>query len=240
MRPLPLLAVTAIALSIAACGVAVDPIVVPKGCPEQPVRGPELYADVSADQVIDDFEDMDHYINAVAARSGTWNSMSNGTSSILSFNPSSDCAARGRWAGNFMGQGFSPHGASVTAYFIAQGPFPVAYNATIYNYTGISFWAAIGTPTSDGRPFPVELGLSTLDTVTGGGFCTACFDYYRTTAQLTTTWQRFVYPFTALAQSGEGKPQGPVPLRSEALVGFLIWPTETQFDIWIDDLRFEK
>jgi hypothetical protein len=29
-------------------------------------------------------------------------------------------------------------------------------------------------------------------------------------------------------------------LRLEALVDFIVWPEQGQFDIWIDDLRFEK
>ena len=85
------------------------------------------------------------------------------------------------------------------------------------------------------------MGLSTLDTVLNGGICTSCYDFYGTTVPLTHTWQRFVLPYSSLAQGTvpefNGIPQ--VPMREEVLVGLLIWPDTTQFDIWIDDVRFE-
>ena len=42
--------------------------------------------------------------------------------------------------------------------------------------------------------------------------------------------------FNELAQYGFGVPQ--VPLNKSKLVSIMIWP-QAQFDIWIDDVRFE-
>ena len=220
-------------LTAAACEVAVDPIEVPHGCPDRPVRGPEAVDDVPLEQMIDDFEDSDSMLFTVGGRTGVWTSMSNGTSTMLFAVPSNSCAARGSWAGHFAGAGFTDWGASVTGYLMAQGgPFAVPYDGS--HYSGISFWAATG---SSRDATPIELGFSTIDTVTNGGVCTACFDYYREAIQLTHSWKRFVLRFADLKQSGLGRPQVP-EMDTEKLVGLVIWP-EKQFDMWIDDIRFE-
>jgi hypothetical protein len=220
----------------AACEVAVDPIEVPAGCPEMPLRGPEaVAADIPDDRMIDDFEDGNFQVTTVAGRGGLWTTMNNMTSTMLIAGPSTSCAARGHSAGHFAAAGFTVYGASVTAFLAAQngGLFATPYDGS--DYTGISFWAATG---SSRTTAPVELGLSTMDTVSNGGVCTSlCLDYYRKAIQLTQTWQRFVLPYAELVQSGAGRPQIPM-LDAHRLVGFVIWP-EKQFDIWIDDIRFE-
>jgi hypothetical protein len=228
--------VLGVAATTAACEVAVDPIEVPGGCPERPLRGPEaVAADIPDDRMIDDFEDGNFQVTTVAGRGGLWTTMNNMTSTMLSAGPSTACAARGHSAGHFAAAGFTLYGASVTAFLAAQtgGLFATPYDASAYS--GLSFWAATGYTRN--AP-PIELGLSTMDTVTNGGVCTTnCLDYYRKSIQLTSTWQRFIIPFTELVQSGEGRPQIPM-LDPHRLVGFVIWPPY-QFDIWIDDIRFD-
>jgi hypothetical protein len=239
-RPLPsILLLSAALATVTACEVAVDPIAVSPGCPEMPLRGPEAMADVPIDRLIDDFEDMDTFLAPVGGRNGMWDSQSNLSSNMLTVHASTSCAARGKWAGHFVAAGFTRHGASVTAFFkaqIANTAPAVPYDGS--DYSGISFWAATG---SGQEPFPAIVGLSTLDTVINGGVCSVCYDFYGTTVPLTHTWQRFVLPYSSLAQGTtpefNGVPQ--LPLRKEALVGLLIWPDTTQFDIWIDDVRFE-
>jgi hypothetical protein len=61
-------------------------------------------------------------------------------------------------------------------------------------------------------------------------------DFYRTVVTLSPAWQRIVVPFETLSQEGKGDPL--TELRVDELVGFIVWPTH-QFDIWIDDVRFE-
>jgi hypothetical protein len=220
-------------LATSACAVAVDPIEVPQGCPDMPLRGPRAVDDVPLDFLIDDFEDGDSMIAAVSGRNGVWTSMSNGSSTMLFALPSSSCAGRGSWAGHFVAAGFADWGASVTAYLVAQtGLFAIPYDGS--HYGGFSFWAATGS-TRDATP--IELGFSTMDTVSNGGVCTSCYDYYRVAIQLTHSWKRFAVRFADLEQAGTGKPQVP-EMNTEKLVGFVIWP-QKQLDMWIDDLRFE-
>jgi hypothetical protein len=213
-----------------ACEANLDPIEVPMNCPDMPVRGPTAAAaDVPLDQLIDDFDDGDTSIVQVADRDGYW--VFNPVSSSITAHNSNDCAARDSAAGHFKAAGFGPNGANWTAYFLAPGPAtaPNPYNAQALGYTGFSFWAAIGT----GRaPFPLNVGVSTMDTIPTFGA------YYGATVELTHSWQRFVVPFSDLVQTTTKL--DPTPLRLEALVDFIVWPEQGQFDIWIDDLRFEK
>ena len=79
-----------------------------------------------------------------------------------------------------------------------------------------------------------------MDNAWNGGICNnaigACMDYYATTVLLTHQWQRYVIRFQDLAQSGQGSPL--LPMRKDQMVGFILWPHQ-DFDIWIDDIRFE-
>jgi hypothetical protein len=215
---------SALAMVAAACEVAVTPIEVPDHCPEMPLRGPTAAADVPIARLIDDFEDGNNAIVAVAGRNGYWTSMNNLSSTMIDAGPSNACAARGGWAGRFSAAGFTSHGASWTGYFSAPSPGIVPYDGEAYS--GVSFWAAV---VDEKGPFPVELGVSTMDTI-------GSYEYYGTTVQLTNSWQRFVLPFSSLTQTGTGTRY---PMRLEALVAFIIWPAQGDFDIWIDDVRFE-
>ena len=103
-----------------------------------------------------------------------------------------------------------------------------------HEWSAISFWAAVGSGAE--APFTIPMGLTTTDVAWNGGLCTTCMDYYATTVTLTPAWKRFVLPFDILVQGGWGVPQ--VAMRRDQLVGFIMWPNH-QFDIWIDDVRFE-
>jgi hypothetical protein len=83
-----------------------------------------------------------------------------------------------------------------------------------------------------------------MDTSYNGGICVptntppTCTDHYmvKKPVPLTHSWQRYVVRFDDMAQAGWGVPQ--IAMRRDQLVGFIIWPKQ-QFDIWIDDVRFE-
>jgi hypothetical protein len=246
-RLLSLAGLVAALAPIAACNTQLDPIVVAMNCPDKPLRAPEEFADTPVDQLIDDFEDNNYFLATYAGRDGSWVPATDLSSTLTAAGPSAACAARGTKAGNLSGAGFRPHGASWTGFFAAQTSptspaVPYDLTAGGYSgYTGISFWAAIGKGKA---PFSLQLGLSTMDTVPNGFICInvpnsalPCFDYYKTTIDLTHTWQRFVIPFSDLAQTNQTLA---IPIRLNMAVGFLIWPTETEFDIWFDDIRFEK
>jgi hypothetical protein len=109
----------------------------------------------------------------------------------------------------------------------------VPYDATPYG--GISFWAAVSPNVP--LPFSLPVGVTTMDVAWNGGICATCMDYYGTTVSLGHAWRRFELRFADLAQSGSGDPL--VALRRDELVGLIFWPTE-DFDLWLDDVRFER
>lgn len=223
----------ALGLLLGACDASFAPIAVGAGCPEQPERGPSQWVQNPDARLIDDFEGADLALPRVGGRDGAWILGSDDSFQVLTAESASECAARGPRAGHFVGSGFSDWGANWTAVLRNDSSgTAVGYDAT--GYTGISFWAALGVDARD--PVSVPVGVTTIDVAWNGGVCTQCMDYYRTLVWLTPTWQRLVIRFDDLAQSGGGVPQ--TPLRLDQLVGFILWP-DKDFDIWLDDVRFE-
>ena len=221
-------------LSGAGCGGSLEPILNPPGCPRQPVREPSKFASEPAARLIDDFETGDGRLAPEEGRDGYWVRGEDFTGALVT-TQSSQCAGRGGWSGHYSAYGWTGWGNNWTAVFQAvQNNTAVPFDAGAYG--AISFWAAFGpyNPAS----FAVPVGVTTMDNAWNGGICTAptCMDYYGTKVSLTREWQRYVIPFEDLAQSGVGRPQ--VPMRKDQMVGFIIWPTQ-DFDIWIDDVRFE-
>ena len=232
LRERPLVLVAVAWLAAGACDETLAPIAVGPGCPEQPLRGPDATANGDPENVIDDFESGDLFLPKVGGRSGAWIFGSDGTN-VPTVEASSRCAARGRLSGHFAGAGFSDWGANWTAVFKNNnGGNAVPFDA--HEWSAISFWAAVGSGAE--APFTIPMGLTTTDVAWNGGLCTTCMDYYATTVTLTPAWKRFVLPFDILVQGGWGVPQ--VAMRRDQLVGFIMWPNH-QFDIWIDDVRFE-
>jgi len=222
------------ALLCPGCGPTVEPIEVASGCPGQPVRGPMVYDSEPANLLIDSFESHSKLLIPVGGRDGAWVLGTDFTSVALVDEPSSKCAASGLWAGHFAARGFTSWGVNWTAVFRATtgSNVPVPFDGSAYS--GISFWAAFGG--ENGPAFDIPVGISTMDTAYNSSICSPCNDHYMTKVRLSGNWQRFFVRFDQMAQSGSGNPQ--VALRKDQLVGFIIYPRQ-QFDIWIDDVRFE-
>ncbi len=214
------------------CGPSVEPIEVDPVCPDQPLRGPESYAAEPADRLIDDFESGDYRLAQVSGRDGSWILGSDGSSGKLIDEVSPQCVARGKFSGHFAARGFTSWGNNWTAVFRSSSSTALPYDGS--KWSGISFWAAFGS--DNGPEFAVPMGLTTMDNAWNSGGCTVCMDFYAAKVPLSHSWQRFVIRFNQMAQSGFGNPL--VPMRRDQLVGFIIYPRQ-QFDIWIDDLRFE-
>jgi hypothetical protein len=234
----PLLLVVALP-ALTSCSPSVQPIDVLPGCPEMPLRGPQEFAGAPAETLIDDFEDDNMLLPQLGGRDGSWMGSTGpmplpGT--MVNFEASTQCVARGTRSGHLTSTANTTYAASWTAVLMSQIPTPTTFNAGAYS--GFSFWIARG----DGAepPFETPIGVTTADTAPAFGICQPCCcgDYYaiRTRIPLTRTWTRWFVRFTDLVQYGFGMPQ--VALRKDQLVSIIIWP-EPQFDIWIDDLRFE-
>jgi len=217
------------ALLCAGCSSYVDPISVERDCPAQPFRGPALYAGEPPDRLLSDFEDGTAELVDVADRNGSWIHGRDLTSVSVTIGPSSECAARGVWAGHLAASKPSSWGNNWTAFFRRPGKSaPNPYDGR--QYGGVSFWAAFGG--KNGPSFGVPVGIVTMDTVQPS--CTShCDDHYMTALSLTRDWRRYEVRFDDLEQN---EPQS--PMRRDQLVGFIIW-TQQQCDIWIDDVRLE-
>jgi hypothetical protein len=217
--------------ALPSCGASLTPIDVQPGCPEQPMRGPEQFASAPIDRLIDDFEDGDLLLPRVSGRTGSWLSVP-APSATLTGEASNRCAARGTQAGHFTALGYPDYGVSWSAVLVATSGPAIANDASAYS--GISFWIATGDNALP--PLETPFGVVTTDVAPNGGICTVCLDYYAIRFPLTKTWTRHVIPFADLHQNGFGVPQ--VSLRADRLVSLIFWPAH-QFDIWIDDIRFE-
>jgi hypothetical protein len=214
------------------CGATLEPIEVGPGCPDAPLREPQRWAGADESLLIDDFEDLDDHLRRSAGRDGAWILGSDMTGPEPTAESSARCAARGQGVGHFASRGLTDWGTNWTAVLRrSPGGAAAAYDASAYQ--AVSFWAAVSAE-SDQLSLPV--GVTTLDVAWNGGICSVCMDFYRTRVTLTSTWQRFVVPFGALEQAGNGVPQA--PLRLDRLVGFILWP-EGDFELWLDDVRFE-
>lgn len=232
------------------CGAMVEPIEVAPGCPDQPLRGPTAMDGGAPGQLIDDFETANEQLTRVGGRDGYWMYGVDpvgvvfppldpgGTLFAPIHGPSTICPARGRFSGRFAVGSFTGWGANWTASFMAPAS---ATEATPYDgraWSGISFWAAFGG--RNGKDFGLPVGVTTMDNAWNGKVCTTCQDFYRAVLPLTHEWRHYVIRFAELRQAGWGVPQVEA-LRRDQLVGFIIWPpqSQSQYDIWIDDLRFE-
>lgn len=224
---------TAWLLVLAGCSASVAPIEVAAGCPERPLRGPSRFADEPGQQLIDDFEHDSAFIPKLEGRDGLWILGSDETEASLDANGSEQCAGRGGRSGHFAGAGFTSWGANWTALLRdSKGGRALPYDAT--RYGGISFWAAVSADTA--TPFTLPVGVTTMDVAWNGGICARCMDYYRAEVPIDHDWRRVELRFDQLEQSGNGDPL--VDLRRDELVGVILWP-QSDFDLWIDDLRFE-
>ena len=220
-------------IAITSCGANVAPIEVAAGCPDRPVRGPTRFADEPQQRLIDDFEQGSSFIPKIDGRNGLWILGADETDGTAEADGSEQCAARGQRSGHLVGGGFTDWGVNWTALLRdSRGGTALPYDAT--RYGGVSFWAAVGADAP--APYPLPVGVTTMDVAWNGGICERCMDYYRTEVSLERAWQRFELRFAELKQSGNGSPL--VDLRSDELVGVIFWP-ESDFDLWVDDLRFE-
>jgi hypothetical protein len=233
-----LLALSALGFAVVTgCAASVEPIDVMMDCPEMPLRGPEEFASAPADAVIDDFESGDDLkLSPNAGRTGSWVGVA--TMGATWFGESSSrCVAHGTRSGHLTSTAPTAN-YPVNWNAVMIDPFSEAHGWDASAYTGFSFWIAAGVNAK--APIETPIGVTTVDTVLGGGVCSVCGDYYAIPATaripLTHSWTRRVIKFSDLAQYGFGVPQ--VSLNKSKLVSIMIWP-QAQFDIWIDDVRFE-
>jgi hypothetical protein len=190
--------------------------------------------------MIDDFEDGDAAILVRQGRSGSWYAANDGQGiqtprGGLPLTPTLLEPARGTslHGARTFGGPFTGWGALIGTTFASSGNSGAAYDVSARQ--GLRFWVRSGGTFSNPAKL-VRLALRTPGTVTGGG-CTVCEDHFGTEIPLTAQWVQVQVPFSALRQSGYGRPLLPRPDLKQALGLELLFPANVAFDLWVDDVE---
>jgi expansin len=191
--------------------------------------------------LIDDFEDGDAMIIAIAGRSGQWTAYNDGTTGGTqtpsgAAKPEAGGANGAGYAVHTTGSGFASWGAGIQLDLANAGSGASArkpFDASAYQ--GIRFYAK-GT-----GAVRVELPtLATIDSAGGGSCATKCSDTHGQQLTLTADWTLITVPFSKLAQEGWGTVAA---LDPKTILGIAFKvpgtkETPAKFDFWVDDLSF--
>jgi hypothetical protein len=193
----------------------------------------------SNEELIDDLNDGDRFIPLVNGRAGAWTDSHDSSPSgkmfpdpLTGFVPTDTKDACRKFAAYVAGTGYVIFGSSFG--FGLGSP----YNAS--KYTGITFWAKV----DPGSSSVVKVAFPDKDTQPDGNICQpnttgtlACYDHYYSRVTLTTTWTKYVVPFSALKQEGWGHAGTAFDPSTLYEVQFII-PVNATFGIWVDDVAF--
>jgi hypothetical protein len=196
-------------------------------------------ATLTADAVIDDFEDGDFNLPPLGTpvRVGNWYPFSDG-SGVTTY----DVAIINRGASvkglHTTGKNFSSWGSGVGVDLAHSSGDKLTWDASAY--TGITFWArAVLTGTST---LSMTVALPDIDTdgLVKDKTCTTCDHHYLKTVTLSNAWQRIGVDFRDLVLEAGGAPT-PTAFKPSALasVQFRFNPGTT-YEVFIDDIAFVK
>lgn len=206
---------------------------------------------------IDDMEDGDSYLPAVAGRNGAWWTAGDATVSASMVPAPTDLTGElaapealteprcgSHEAMRVTGQGFLDWGAALGAALVfterANGESGAApYDASAY--TGVEFYARIGDTSTNEVRFQVSDANSEPD----GGVCVneraghdQCYDSFgMSLPELDTAWRHYRVPFTSLSQRDFGYVADGVVTNAIYQISFN-FPPSSVFDFWVDDLAF--
>lgn len=196
--------------------------------------------------LVDDLEDGNAQVAAVAGRNGSWWVTTDGTAGTIE-PPGGAAPTTARILGGrcgstqavrVTGQGFTDWGAVLSVgmiYTSQEEPFDASA------YKGIKFWARVGE-TNNGS---VRVQFQDGDTVPVGGICDptpntpdTCYNGFGTTiAPLDTQWRLYQLPFADMTQRDFGHR---APALDPATLYTIEWHLDpnTVFDLWVDDVWF--
>lgn len=187
---------------------------------------------------IDDFEDGNNQVSALAGRDGYWWSAHDNLGSAFTvpegpFSTSDD--------GTGSNQAIHVAGKTVTgsndAWGVEFGTNFLRVQGGLYDaskYAGIRFRAkAAGGPTT------LRVNLGDVNTHADAGVCTTCWNHFRQDFALSDEWRTYTMRYTDLEQrEGWGAPR-PDHLSADKLVSVSLAIDGGQsFDVWVDDVEF--
>jgi len=192
----------------------------------------------AADGLVDDFEDGDNQVAALAGRGGTWWSAKDAlgsvfthpTGSLLPSEGGADSAKAMHVSGKTVTGSNDAWGIEIGANFInARGGL---YDAS--KYAGLRFKAKATGPTQT-----VRVNLGDVNTHADTGVCTTCWNHFRKDFPLHETWQTYTMRFADLTQrDGWGAPRPANLFASKLVTVSFALDGGKEFDVWIDDIEF--
>jgi len=210
--------------------------------------------------VIADFEMASGKINDARGRNGSFFTYNDATPAGVQAPPAGDASpveipggrCTSKWALHVSAKSFTTWGAGFgtdLAYGIAAdggtlvvdgGSSRGTYDAS--TYTGISFWARVEPGSKPG----LRLNVADSTTAPEGGKCVnvdtspdRCFDDFGQSLGITSTWDYFKIPFSAMTQRGFGLKGTSIDKAHLYGIQFQA-PASVDYDVWLDDLAFYK
>jgi hypothetical protein len=189
------------------------------------------------DGLIDDFEDENTQISAVAGRNGYWWTKHDEHGSTIGpdpFMPSEggvDAGLALRAIGKTAIGGPEAWGSGMGINLLTRQN--AVYDAS--KYVGISFKAKVG----EGSTRQVRFAIGDMNTHPNSGICKVCWNHFNKMLTVTNQWKEFRVLFSEVQQdAGWGDPR-PAALTPGKLVSMDWTITGGQvFDLWLDDIQF--
>jgi hypothetical protein len=190
------------------------------------------------DGLIDDFEDENTQISAIAGRNGYWWTKHDDKGSTIGpdpFIPSEDASSSGL---ALRATGKTAVGAPQEAWGAGFGINLLTRQDAVYDaskYVGVSFKAKVG----EGSTRQVRFAIGDVNTHPNAGVCKVCWNHFSKDVTVTKQWKEYRVLFSEVQpQAGWGDPR-PAALTTSKLVSMDWTITGGQvYDLWIDDIQF--
>lgn len=194
----------------------------------------------AADGNVDDFEDGNNQTNLEGGRDGYWYIAKDSRGSAFEIPAEGFATAEGGADGSTTAlhiKGTTASGGD-QAWGIEMGMNFLESQGELYDasrYEAFAFKAKLGSPDADSQ---MRVSLADVSTHPSGGACTACYNHFHASVELTPEWKEYRLAFKDLKQRpGWGKPR-PASVTPSQLVNinYQIGGGKP-FDVWIDDMK---
>jgi hypothetical protein len=195
--------------------------------------------DISAGDFIDDFEDGNLILSA-GDRVGNWYPYGDSSGTVTADARAPERGVHSDFGAHTTGTGFTGWGSGFGVDLNNAGgqqSTKEVYDASAF--TGITFWARAEAPMSVTVVFPngdTDAAGDICNTVTDG----VCDHHWFSAVSVSTTWQRFVVPFSSATLEAGGNP-APSTFDVSRLVSVQFrMLSGLTYELWIDDVAFVR
>jgi hypothetical protein len=195
----------------------------------------------AVDGLIDDFEDDNNQVAAMADRDGYWWISKDTLGSTVTNPPEGFKPAEGGAGGSALSAHVAGHTVAKgdQSWGVEMGGNFLSSKAGLYDaskYAGISFKAKAG---GNGIK-TVRVNLTDVNTHEDAGVCKACWNHFKKDFTFTSDWKEYRMMFAELQQrEGWGDPRPEHVATNQVMsVTFAVGGVDGDFDLWVDDLQF--